>query len=131
MVKNLAALWETWIRSLGLEDSLEKGKTTHSSTPPWRIPWTVQSAGSQRVRHYWATFTFKVLSDRICSFPSLALGRNCIVHWNAGFGRTLRPYVKLINVTSITFKKCILFFHPLNLWMHTFRTPTQINTIHW
>ena len=41
MVKNPLAMWETWIRSLGWEDPLEKGKPTHSSTPAWRIPWTV------------------------------------------------------------------------------------------
>ena len=38
MVKNLPAMWETWVRSLGWEDSLEKGKATHSSILAWRIP---------------------------------------------------------------------------------------------
>ena len=41
VVKNLPAMWETWVRSLGWEDSLEKGKATHSSILAWRIPWTV------------------------------------------------------------------------------------------
>ena len=41
---------ETWVQSLGWEDSLEKGKATHSSILAWRIPWTVQSVESQRVR---------------------------------------------------------------------------------
>ena len=41
LVKNLPAVWETWVRSLGWEDPLEKGKTTHSSILAWRIPWTV------------------------------------------------------------------------------------------
>ena len=41
LVKNLPAVWETWIRSLGREDPLEKGKATHSSLVAWRIPWTV------------------------------------------------------------------------------------------
>ena len=40
---------ETWVQSLGQEDPLEKGKATHSSILAWRIPWTVQSMGSQRV----------------------------------------------------------------------------------
>ena len=40
-VKNLPAMWETWVLSLGWEDSLEKGMATHSSTFAWRIPWTV------------------------------------------------------------------------------------------
>ena len=39
-------------------NSLEKGKATHSSILAWRIPWTIQSMGWQRVRHNWATFTF-------------------------------------------------------------------------
>ena len=39
-VKNLPALWETWVRSLGGEDPLEKEMATHSSVLAWRIPWT-------------------------------------------------------------------------------------------
>ena len=50
LVKNPPAMWETWIRSLDLEDPLENGKATHSSILVWRIPWTVQSMGSQRDR---------------------------------------------------------------------------------
>ena len=55
-VKSLAAVQETWVQSLGQEDSLEKGMTTHSSILVWKIPWTEesgrpQSMGSQRVRH--------------------------------------------------------------------------------
>ena len=56
MVKNLPAMQETWVRSLGLEDPLEKGLATHSSILAWRIPWTEKpggllSIGSQRVEH--------------------------------------------------------------------------------
>ena len=40
MEKNLPAMWDTWVRSLGWEDPLEKGMATHSSIPAWRIPWT-------------------------------------------------------------------------------------------
>ena len=55
MVKNLPAMLETWVRSLGWEDPLEKGKATHSNILAWRIPWTeepggLQSVGLQRVR---------------------------------------------------------------------------------
>ena len=49
LVKNLPAIWETWVLSLGWEDPLEKGMATHSSILAWRIPWTVQSMGLQRV----------------------------------------------------------------------------------
>ena len=41
LVKNLPAMWETWVRSLGWEDPLEKGKATNSSILAWRIPWPV------------------------------------------------------------------------------------------
>ena len=50
LVKNLPSIWETWVRSLGGEDPLEKGKATHSSILAWRTSWT-KSMGSQRVRH--------------------------------------------------------------------------------
>ena len=54
--KNLPEMQETQVRSLGWEDSLEKGMATHSSILAWRIPWTeeldgLQSTGSQRVGH--------------------------------------------------------------------------------
>ena len=51
LVKNLPAMREAWVQSLGWEDPLEKGKATHSSILAWRSPWTIQSMGSQRVRH--------------------------------------------------------------------------------
>ena len=41
LVKNLPTMQETWVRSLGWEDPLEKGTATHSSILAWRIPWTV------------------------------------------------------------------------------------------
>ena len=58
MVKNLPAIQEAWVYSLGWEDILEKEMATHSSILAWRITWTIQSMGSQRVKHGWATFTF-------------------------------------------------------------------------
>ena len=56
MVKNIPVMWETWIRSLGWEDPLEKGMATHSSILAWKIPWTeepgrLQSMRLQRVGH--------------------------------------------------------------------------------
>ena len=61
-VKNPPAMQETGVQSLGREDSLEEGMTTHSSILAWRILWTeepgdLQSMGSQRVRHEWMTPT--------------------------------------------------------------------------
>ena len=56
MVKNLPAVQETQVRSLGWEDPLEKGMANHSSILAWEIPWTegpggLQAMGSQRVGH--------------------------------------------------------------------------------
>ena len=55
-VKNLPAMRETWVRSLGWEEPLEKGMATHPIILAWRIPWTedpgeLQFMGSQRVGH--------------------------------------------------------------------------------
>ena len=56
MLKHLPGMQETWVRSLGLEDPLEKEMAAHSSILAWKIPWTeepgrLQSTGSQRVGH--------------------------------------------------------------------------------
>ena len=73
-VKNLPAIQKTWALFLGQEDPLEKGMATHSSILAWRIPWTqkpggLQSMGSQRAGHSWATNTHiqfsSVVSDSL------------------------------------------------------------------
>ena len=70
VVKNLPAMQDTWVRSLGWEYPLEKEMATHSSTLAWKIPWTekpgrLQSIGLQRVGHdcvtSLSTFTFFAL----------------------------------------------------------------------
>ena len=58
MVKNLSAMWEAWVWSLGGEEPPEEGTATHSSILTWRIPWTeepggLQPMGLQRVGHNW------------------------------------------------------------------------------
>ena len=55
MVKNLPAIWKTWVQSLGWEDPLEEEMAIHPSILAWKIPWTeepggLQSMGSQRVK---------------------------------------------------------------------------------
>ena len=55
-VKRLSTMQETWVRSLGQEDPLEKEMAIHSSAIAWKMPWTeesnrLQSIGSQRVGH--------------------------------------------------------------------------------
>ena len=62
-LKHLPAMWETWVRSLGREDPLEKEMATHSSILAWRVPWTeepggLQSMGLQRSQIQLSNFTF-------------------------------------------------------------------------
>ena len=76
-VKNLPAVWETQVQSLGWEDPLEKAMATHSSIPAWKIPWMeepgrLQSMGSQRVRQDWVTSL---------SFPIMALTPSLIAQF--------------------------------------------------
>ena len=64
--------WESWVRSLGQEGSMEKKMATHSSIIAWRIPWTgelggLQSIRLQRVRHYWSNLAC------ICRYPEIYL----------------------------------------------------------
>ena len=47
MVEHLPTIWETWVRSLGKEDPLEEGITTHSSILVWEIPWIEESGRLQ------------------------------------------------------------------------------------
>ena len=76
----LPAVWETWVRSLSLEDPLEKRTATHSRFLAWRVPWTeepgrLQSMGSQRVRQDWATNAFTVhRTPEVCPLKKLNQG---------------------------------------------------------
>ena len=63
MIKNLPAMWETWVRSLGQEDTLEKGMETHSSILAWGIPWTEKPGGLQSMELY--QFSQSVVSDSL------------------------------------------------------------------
>ena len=67
-------MWETWVRSLGREDPMEKEMTTYSSILAWKIPWMeelgrLQSMGLQRVRHDWTAslslYTFTEVLRRL------------------------------------------------------------------
>ena len=80
---------ETQVRSLGQKDPLEKGMATNSSIFAWRIPWTeepggLQSMGSQRVGHNWATntFTFLSLHNSIQMHQQMLLKYRKIFYWN-------------------------------------------------
>ena len=89
-VKCLPAMWETWVQSQDRDDPLEKEMATHSSTLAWKIPWTkepgrLQSKGSQRVRHDWATSL---------QGPVMSGWDFCIWEWYGGVDLLSRP-VKL------------------------------------
>ena len=77
-VKRLLKMRETQVQSLGWEDPLEKEMATHSGTLAWKIPWMeepgrLQSMGSQRVRHNWATsLSLSRLKKIINSFLNLS-----------------------------------------------------------
>ena len=75
MVKNLPAMWETWVQCLSWEDPLERGTETHSSILAWRIPWAeepgkLQSMGLKRVGHDWVTLTFTIIFTWSVTSPS-------------------------------------------------------------
>ena len=83
-------MWETWVWSLGWEDPLEKEMAIHSSIRAWRIPWTeelgmLQSTGSQRVGHDWATS----LSLSLCGSAGKESACNAWdLGWIPGLGRS-------------------------------------------
>ena len=88
-VKNLPAMWETHVQSLGWEDTLEESLATHSSIFAWRIPWTeepgkLQSMGWQKVGHDWASniFTFSTqqrAGKHLCYYSHTQQGHTCVI----------------------------------------------------
>ena len=107
LVKNLPAMQETLVWSLSWEDLLENGKATHCSILAWRIPWTIQSIqsmGSQRVRHNWATFTF--ILNGLVVFPTF---------FNLRLNLAIRSsWSEPQSAPSLVFADCI---HLLHLWL--------------
>ena len=96
MVKNLPAMQETRVQSLGQEDALEKGLDTHSSILAWRIPWMEepggpQSMGSQRIGHNWSdlapghtTSSFSILPSMDIYVPSISWLLKIVLQWSLG-----------------------------------------------
>jgi len=116
MVKNPPAMLETWVQSLGQKDLQKKGMATHSSILAWRIPWTeepggLQSIGSQRFGHNWATNTTLKLCEidhqsrfdawnRVLRAGALGWpwGMGWGGRWEGGSGRGTHVYLWLIHV---------------------------------
>ena len=63
MVKNLPAMQEIHVRSLGWEDPLEKGTATHSSVLAWRIPWAEELGGLQSMGLHWSVGSHFLLQE--------------------------------------------------------------------
>ena len=113
LVKNLPAMQETWVRSLGWEDPLEKGKASHSSILAWRIPWTMWSMGSQRVRHNWVTFTslpnMRLYDcDRIISFIILQYFQGALMLQHVS---VLHSFLRLNNIPLCEYTTFRLSIH--------------------
>ena len=60
-------MWETWVVSLGWEDPVKKGKAYHSSILAWRIPWSVQSMGLQKIQTQLSNFHFHFFLSHLAS----------------------------------------------------------------
>ena len=122
MVKNLPAMWETQVWSLGWQDPLEKEMATHSSTLTWKIPWReepggLQSTGSKRVRHDWATSlsfshpyvtTGKTIALTIWTFVGkvMSLLFNMLSRFVIGFlPRSMRLWLQSLSTVILEAKK--------------------------
>ena len=127
MVKNPTAMWETWVRSLGWEDLLQKGMATRSSILAWRIPWTeetggLQFMGSQRVGHdsvqpsplsNMKSSSQSFLIFFCQSLPSLSSG--CYLHFT-GFVVCWFPRVRSKMVTYLACLSSLLAVSTTVLW---------------
>ena len=100
-IKRLPAMWETWVRSLGQEDPLQKEMATHSSTLAWKIPWTeepgrLQSMWLQRVRHDWTFLSFLISNKTIIDVFKLWCWRRLLrVPWTTR--KSIQSIIKEIN----------------------------------
>ena len=130
LVKNLPAMQETWVQSLGWEDPLEKGKATHSRIPAWRIPWTIQSRGSQRVGHDWVTFT--LLSRFIITF--LPRSKCLLISWLQSPAAVILEPKKIKSLTvsivspSICHEVMVVDAMILVFWMLSFKPTFSLSS---
>ena len=110
---------ETWFQSLGQEDPLEKEMATHSSILAWRIPWTeepgrLQSMGSQRVGHDWATslsFTFNSYVTGHTQYYRIHISLNlsqCSKERNKGYPHFTMEMLALSHTATTTAKVWVL-----------------------
>ena len=118
-IKNLSAIKETWVWSLGQEDPLEKEMAIHSSILSWDIPWIeepvgLQSMGSQKVRHDWVTFTSRPQRKRNCRWPHLLLSFFSIIFSLSRLSVVLPPSSVVSTVTLHIFESCWVLTHSVH-----------------
>ena len=92
-VKNLPAMWETWVRSLSWEDPLKKGMATHSSILAWRIPWTEEPGRLQSMglKDWTWLSDFHFLSFGVLCFPTLSPSGYTLAGSCSGWGLGVQP----------------------------------------
>ena len=115
MVKHLPTMQETQVRSLGWEDPLEKEMASHSSTLAWKIPWTeergrLQSMGSQRVGHDWAT-SLHFTNDN----GELDYLAKCIEKIGCSFKKNKAKYNILMNINNAEYYRNIIVGFYINM----------------
>ena len=122
---------ETEVQSLGWEDLLEKGMATYSSFLAWRIPWTeepgrLQSMGSQRAGHDWATFTFttkNILKNVVSALIAMSnegvqnILSNSRTEWQLHGSTVQSPKVTVLKKTKLTWM--------LKFWMLSLKKNKQ------
>ena len=106
---------ETRVRSLGREDPLEKEMATHSSILAWRIPWReepgrLQSMGSQRVRHDWATSLSRTFFQKVRRHSSKRVGKL----WNGHFTEWEREFTKNKDCCCSVAQLCLILCNPMD-----------------
>ena len=120
-LKHLLAMWETWVWSLGREDPPEKEMATHSGILAWRIPWTkdpgrLQSTGSKRVRHDWATSLSLSFSSAQLLSPVWLFATPWIAAHQASRSITnSRSSLKLTSIESVMPSSHLILCRPLLL----------------
>ena len=109
MVKCLPTMRETWVRSLGWEDPLEKEMATHSSILAWKIPrmeepGKLQSVGLERVGHDWATSPYLTLPPEmvVINIYDIARGKKNLAMW---FRKRIPQFTKLLHSSFDKYQK--------------------------